>query len=525
MTKATTAPKTFRNQREHDPDSEAAQLIRDTYWAMFGHYSCPGFELEDFEVAVTQLQAATGWPKSLVKHAILGHAALQELPNLRALQRDTRVMDIGHLTAVYTALEELGPDVDEECYSLIDGILVDTFTPKRHDQLMPQRKTVTDRIRAAIKRLDPARAYDKRKREQREKETGDVLHFNDYSVDGVERSSIELLTDAVTSKRIRVNVSAVARKHGLSAAEAAEKLLSGEIAGAAARPVVHVYSPKGRAEGDPVYLPGSGWTDPAATAAFEDWVAQICATERDLDAAAEHTLVGYKPSEAMRHAAIARDGVCVYPGCNRPAEQCQLDHRIPYEDGGETTLGNLFSLCQHHHNIKTDHRAFYVPDPATGDIIWLFADGTYEIAAPEGILRKQVVPTGPRWCSSLSTVRENRARAAEFYAKGHTILDRFENDLDLAKATAALGALEQEYDMRFPFAPQMPYEQPLPEEPLEPPLPDPEYDYPEENPLQQELYEKLDELISDYRFMQQWPGSAVSIDSLQLLDRLYGFAG
>ena len=95
VTTATTAPKNFRNQREHDPDSECAQAIRDTYWTMFGHYSYPGFDVEDFDATVTQLQLATGWHKGFVKNAILGHAALQDLPRLRELQQETRLMDVG----------------------------------------------------------------------------------------------------------------------------------------------------------------------------------------------------------------------------------------------------------------------------------------------------------------------------------------------------------------------------------------------------------------------------------------------
>ncbi|MCT1665181.1 HNH endonuclease, partial [Corynebacterium sanguinis] len=67
--------------------------------------------------------------------------------------------------------------------------------------------------------------------------------------------------------------------------------------------------------------------------------------------------------------AIARDGTCVWPGCTRDAQHCQLDHRVPYADGGSTTPANLFSLCQRHHNVKTDRRAYYIPDPTTGDIV------------------------------------------------------------------------------------------------------------------------------------------------------------
>lgn len=470
VTTATKTPKQFRNQRKHDPDSECAQAIRDTYWTMFGHYSFPGYDVDDFDATVTKLQLATGWHKGFVKNAILGHAALQDLPRLRELQQDTRVMDIGHLTAVYTGIEELGPDATEEALELIDDILCTTFTPKRHDQAVPQRKTVTDRIRAAIKKMDPSRAYDKRKRDERVKDTTDSFGIYEYK----DRATVQLDTNSLYGRKIQANVAAVARELGISAAEAAIKLLSGEIAGIEVTPVLNIYTPRNRAVSGPVYIPGSGWTTPEATTAFEDWLATNFPILRDLDKEAEKVLQGYGPGEAMRHAVYARNRTCIYPECNRPAEQCQLDHRIPYDEGGRTEVDNLFPLCQHHHNMKTDRRIFYVPDPYSGDIIWLFADGSYEVTAEEGILRDQITPYNPRWQSSMHNVRKNRARAAEFFAKGHTILDAFEEDLDLEQATAAIEDLEQEYGMTFGFAPEMPYVEPFPEEPVDAPFPDPQ---------------------------------------------------
>lgn len=473
VTTATATPKLFRNQRKHDPDSECAQAIRDTYWTMFGHYAFPGFDVDDFDATVTQLQLATGWHKGFVKNAILGHAALQELPRLRELQQDTRVMDVGHLTAVYTAIEELGPDVTEEALKLIDDILFDTFTPKRHDQTVPQRNTVTDRIRAAIKRMDPDRAYDKRKRQQREKDTADRFRVDEFHSGGKDRAVVELMTNPLYARKIQANVTAVARELGISHAEAATKLLSGECAGIEVVPVLNVYTPTNRAVGGPVYLPGSGWTDIEATSAFEEWLADTFPIQRNLDEAAEKMLKGYAPNDPMRRAVHARHRTCIYPECNRPAEQCQLDHRIPFEDGGPTKVDNLFPLCQKHHNMKTDRRAFYIPDPLTGDVIWLFADGSYVLAAQDSLLHDQITPYNPRWQSNMSSVRKNRARAAEFFAKGHAILDAFDRDLDLDQANAAIDDLEQEYGMKFGFTPEMPYVEPLPQEPVEAPFPDP----------------------------------------------------
>lgn len=60
----------------------------------------------------------------------------------------------------------------------------------------------------------------------------------------------------------------------------------------------------------------------------------------------------YRPSPALRHLVEARQGTCTFPGCRRPAAQCDLDHTVPYEKGGRTCLCNLAPLCRCHHEVK-----------------------------------------------------------------------------------------------------------------------------------------------------------------------------
>jgi hypothetical protein len=59
---------------------------------------------------------------------------------------------------------------------------------------------------------------------------------------------------------------------------------------------------------------------------------------------------------ALRRAVIARDRHCRHPGCYRPARWCDVDHIIPWLDGGETKLENLQLLCRYHHMEK--HKQF-----------------------------------------------------------------------------------------------------------------------------------------------------------------------
>ena len=50
----------------------------------------------------------------------------------------------------------------------------------------------------------------------------------------------------------------------------------------------------------------------------------------------------------------ARDETCQAPGCDRPAEQCQIDHITRWDDGGPTLEFNLEALCVRHHRAKDD---------------------------------------------------------------------------------------------------------------------------------------------------------------------------
>ncbi|MGH8894931.1 MAG: hypothetical protein ACRDWY_16765, partial [Actinomycetes bacterium] len=36
-------------------------------------------------------------------------------------------------------------------------------------------------------------------------------------------------------------------------------------------------------------------------------------------------------------------------------EWCQAHHRIPWEDGGETSVANCCLLCDHHHRVVHHH--------------------------------------------------------------------------------------------------------------------------------------------------------------------------
>jgi hypothetical protein len=93
-------------------------------------------------------------------------------------------------------------------------------------------------------------------------------------------------------------------------------------------------------------------TDLIAQAALESSTIRRLVTDSAgciLDAGRRH----YLASDLQKLAIRLRDQHCRFPGCNRPAERCEIDHAKPYDAGGHTDTCNLGPLCKHHHEMKT----------------------------------------------------------------------------------------------------------------------------------------------------------------------------
>ncbi|WP_443022560.1 DUF222 domain-containing protein [Sinomonas sp.] len=61
----------------------------------------------------------------------------------------------------------------------------------------------------------------------------------------------------------------------------------------------------------------------------------------------------YTPSLAIRRFLGARDRVCRFPGCDKPASATEADHTDEWQNGGRTDVRNLALLCREHHRLKT----------------------------------------------------------------------------------------------------------------------------------------------------------------------------
>jgi hypothetical protein len=99
-----------------------------------------------------------------------------------------------------------------------------------------------------------------------------------------------------------------------------------------------------------------------------------------LDAGRSH----YLASDIQKLVITLRDGYCRFPGCNAPAERCEVDHATPYDAGGPTDLWDLGPLCKHHHQMKTGGYWHIITSHRNGTCRWRSPLGRiYEHTPPD----------------------------------------------------------------------------------------------------------------------------------------------
>jgi hypothetical protein len=134
----------------------------------------------------------------------------------------------------------------------------------------------------------------------------------------------------------------------------------------------------------------------------------------------------YRPSAELAEFVRMRDLYCRAPGCDVPADRCDIDHTIPYPIG-PTHASNVKCLCRTNHLMKTfgGWHDIQLPD---GTVIWISPSGRKYITKPGSRLFFEtwetttadlppplivVANTGDR---GLMMPRRRRTRTAEYAA-------------------------------------------------------------------------------------------------------------
>jgi len=96
----------------------------------------------------------------------------------------------------------------------------------------------------------------------------------------------------------------------------------------------------------------------------------------------------HDPAANVSETLLARNPVCNWIGCTKPARECDRDHGEKFRRTGETKLEDLRPYCEYHHKIKDDE--------TSGWQVENLADGSTRFTAPTGhVYRSVPPPRGP----------------------------------------------------------------------------------------------------------------------------------
>jgi hypothetical protein len=160
--------------------------------------------------------------------------------------------------------------------------------------------------------------------------------------------------------------------HGPVDAATSRDLAAMLAANAATRWCVSVTGTDGRPGGHACARRGPAAGEPVIT-----WAAGLRAKLQLLETGAcghARQSPGYVPPRSLRHLIEVRHRTCGFPGCRRPAAGCDLDHTVPYDQGGRTCECNLAPLCRAHHRAK-QAPGWHLEQREPGRMTWRLPSG------------------------------------------------------------------------------------------------------------------------------------------------------
>jgi hypothetical protein len=319
------------------------------------------------------------------------------------------------------------------------------------------RRRIINAVDAAVRAIDPDAAKERRVR------ADDDRHISVTPLpDGMAqvRGSLNATAGAAFDKRLSEMATSVCAKDSRTIAQRrADALITltegrplrcdcdqadcptrateAEAAPGEVRTVINVIATEATVTGEgdqPGYLEGYGVID-------AEQVRELAQTATllpvECPAVTDQEALRYQPSAALERWIRCRDLTCRFPGCDRKAWICDIDHTTPFNhadpaSGGLTVPWDLACYCREHHRLKTFHggpggwRDEQLPD---GTIVWISPTGReyrstpagYDLfpqlrqacAAPKAKKRSRSKDNSKRIAGARSKIREQRSINAE----------------------------------------------------------------------------------------------------------------
>lgn len=307
-------------------------------------------KFRDFHTQIDEIATRMSLSRREVKENLRVGEMLRRFPRLRACVEKHHHITMSRLKAIERQVMAIEP----KYIARVDAHLADYFTPKVKNQVIPQVATLSKQLRDYITTIDPSAA--KKPQDQQKRSATFKRNLNGHT-----RLSIHI-TDA-EAVEIRTLMK---KQHEDEPVDAFMKLIRSK---ARTKVVLNTF----KTGTGHLYMVGAG-TIPEESITID--------SQRTIDLN-DHTH-SYAPTEEIRAAVMLLDRHCRYPGCTVDALECDLDHVINHDEGGETSIANLACLCRFHHNIKTEQRIHYSLD-ANRIATFHFRNGATKTTQPGGI--------------------------------------------------------------------------------------------------------------------------------------------
>ena len=314
---------------------------------------------------------------------------LSRMPLLR-----DHALKMKHLNRKWlAAIERACIAVKEEFLPQVDAEIVKLLTPRVDNQALPHWRRITLAIKKLLIKLDPPAAEPDPTQEE-------ALHIYHPETGP---SSLQVWYPQDEAYELEEIIKAAARTYNCSRADALLQLARGS---AQVKVTLNLYAP---ATGDgPVNLGGALPLDDAAAQAW----CERASISRDLGEIAESSTAAYEIPETYKAFVKGRDGGCRFPGCGAAPERCDIDHVVPFGDGGPTTPENLQCLCRRCHNLKTD-RMVTAEITKDGNVRWTMPDGTAVTTTPHGPVPAKpdkIIERTSRWAVTFEERKRRRTQ-------------------------------------------------------------------------------------------------------------------
>lgn len=352
-------------QIAHSQASSLADMVDISYAAPGDSASDPRRLQEAFDFASDEIRAALRLTRRSAEYRLgLAFDVVERLPRVSQMLASGEI----DLARAHVFVDGTCHVPEETARTVVDELA----------EMAP--RLTTGQLRARIRKLcmtvDPDEAHEREQTAHDDR--GLVIEPTEDGVANLHLLGLRLGDARAIGRRVNAHMISLQREdrsgrtHDQLRHDITRDLLMGETAAGGGKGLVDIHIPVSTLNGGstPAEIGGLGpvtaETARRIVGSQPDAEHQITLTDDRGNPTHVYTLRRRATKEIRRHIQ-ATQPTCSFPGCRVPAVDCDLDHRTPWSEGGETSTTNLGPKCRRDHRLR-DHG--WSHEQARGVDIW-----------------------------------------------------------------------------------------------------------------------------------------------------------